>query len=81
MTETGRKFVVSSDLPELEQPQAITMENLIHHIKILTDNQNHLMSTISSLKSESDDPFLNFKTPDPIKNLPTFSGNKKETHA
>lgn len=39
------------------------------------------MHTIRQMKKKADDPILQFKTPDPIKNLATFSGNKNETQA
>lgn len=83
---------VEIDLPVEEeqnpqQPQQpagqvpITIEALLDHIKTLTNNQNELIGTIKHLKAKAEDPFLQFKTPDPIKNLCTFSGNKKEAHA
>lgn len=61
--------------------EEMTKAELIAHLKALTDNQNNLIATISELKQRADDPFLQFKTPDPIKNLPTFNGSKKETQA
>lgn len=77
--------IVDPDLDELAQPDParpqITIDSLLQHIKTLTDNQNQLISTMNAMKSRSEDPFLLFRTPDPIKNLSTFSGNKKETHA
>lgn len=59
----------------------MTKEELIAHLKNLTDNQNSLIETINDLKRRADDPFIHFKTPDPIKNLPIFKGNKKEAQA
>lgn len=73
------------DLEEAPRPvppqQPITVESLLQHIRTLTDNQNELIGQIRNMKSKAEDPFLQFRTPDPIKNLATFSGNKKETHA
>ncbi|XP_055630413.1 uncharacterized protein LOC129771106 isoform X1 [Toxorhynchites rutilus septentrionalis] len=90
-----REFMISPDLmpaPELdgriiieqepqENPQQVTVESLLGHIKTLTSNQNALIDELHRLRSKSEDPFLQFRTPDPIKNLATFAGNKKETHA
>lgn len=59
----------------------LTAEQMIAQIKKLTDNQNNLYQTIASLERRANDPFLNFVTPDPIKNIPPYSGNKKETLA
>ncbi|XP_055522771.1 uncharacterized protein LOC129716953 [Wyeomyia smithii] len=58
-----------------------TNEELLAHIQALTANQSSLIETINALKQKADDPFVQFKTPDPIKNLTTFSGNKRETQA
>lgn len=87
--------LISPDLwpaPELDEPEApqppqpapqqpITVDNLLQHIRLLTDNQNLLIGQIQNLRERAEDPILQFKTPDPIKNLPNFSGNKKETQA
>ena len=59
----------------------LTREELIAQIQRLTENQEALFQTISALQMKADDPFVQFRTPDPIKNLPTFSGNKRETQA
>lgn len=56
-------------------------QGLLEHIKNLTENQNLLISQFNQLKQKSDDPFLAFRTPDPIKNLSPFSGNRRETQA
>ncbi|XP_053686416.1 uncharacterized protein LOC128735958 [Sabethes cyaneus] len=68
------------DVQPVPIPQ-ITVESLLQHIKSLTNNQNELIGQIRHLKAKAEDPFLQFRTPDPIKNLATFAGNKKETHA
>lgn len=60
---------------------AITPEQMIAQIKLLTENQTRLQETISDLERKARDPFINFATPDPIKNIPTFNGNRKETLA
>ena len=65
------------ELPDVPPPTL--EEQLIDQITQLTNNQNMLMQTIAELKAKNDDPFLAFRTPDPVKNLPTFGGNKKET--
>lgn len=68
--------------PQAPQPQQpITAERLLQHIQTLTDNQHALIDQIRTLQTRAEDPFLQFRTPDPIRNLATFSGNKKETHA
>lgn len=59
----------------------ITKDQLIAQITALTENQNNLIQTIASLERRAKDPFLNFVTPDPIKNIPNFNGNRKETLA
>lgn len=59
----------------------LSQENLLEHIKNLTQNQNLLISQLTALRSKAEDPFLAFRTPDPIKNLPSFNGNKRETQA
>lgn len=57
-------------------------EELLSHINTLTENQRALMEEIASLRARPVvDPFSYYKTPDPIKNLPTFSGDKRETLA
>lgn len=63
------------------QRQEINVNELLNHIRALTDNQNYLIESINRLKAKDEDPFLQFRTPDPIKNLANFSGNKKETQA
>lgn len=67
--------------PQPAPPQRITVDELLGHIKTLTNNQNALIDELHRLRSKSEDPFLQFRTPDPIKNLATFAGSKKETHA
>lgn len=59
----------------------ITKDLLIAQVKKLTENQNSLIDTINALQRRARDPVLNFATPDPIKNIPNFSGNRKETLA
>lgn len=59
----------------------LTKEELIAHIQQLTDNQQSLFDTIARLQTKAEDPFLAYQTPDPIKILSPFSGNKKETQA
>ena len=66
-------------LPSLPDPTI--EEQLMEQIHKLTENQNQLINTIREMKTRADDPFLAFRTPDPIKNLPNFSGNRKETLA
>lgn len=57
-------------------------EELLAHISTLTENQRALMEEIATLRARPVvDPFSYYKTPDPIKNLPTFSGDKRETLA
>lgn len=81
----GEQMFLPDHMPahELEEePQAeLTAEQLLQHIRNLTNTQQHLINTINQMKRRAEDPFLQFKTPDPIKNLATFSGNKKETQA
>lgn len=60
---------------------AFTVENLLEQVKSLKENQEQLIQTIKNMNDKANDPFLNFSTPDPIKNIPTFSGNKKEALA
>ena len=55
--------------------------DLLNQIRILTENQNSLMQTINAMRQRVDDPFMNFKTPDPIKNLSTFNGRRSEALA
>lgn len=62
-------------------PEPTVEEQLREQIHQLTSNQNELINTIRQMKEKADDPFLAFRTPDPIKNLPNFSGNRKETLA
>lgn len=57
-------------------------EELVAHIAQLTQNQNALQEEIARLKARPTlDPFTYYKTPDPIKNLSNFNGNKRETLA
>lgn len=59
-----------------------TQEELLDHIRRLTDTQNSLVEEMNRMRAVvKDDPMLSFKTPDPIKNLPIFNGNKNETQA
>lgn len=51
---------------------AITPEQMIAQIKLLTENQTRLQETISDLERKARDPFINFATPDPIKKHPDF---------
>lgn len=62
-------------------PVEVTKDQLIAQVKKLTENQNSLIDTINALHRRAKDPVLNFATPDPIKNIPNFSGNRKETLA
>lgn len=59
----------------------LTKEELIAKLNHLSETQNQLINVLNGLQRKAEDPFLQFKTPDPIKNLPCFSGNKKETYA
>ena len=68
-------------MTDLENQQPQDTEILLNHIKTLTMNQNLLIEQLNALQKKADDPFLSFRTPDPIKNLPTFDGNKRETQA
>lgn len=63
------------------EPKNITVDDMIGQIKKLTENQDLLIQTITNLEKKAKDPFLNFVTPDPIKNIPHFSGNRRETLA
>lgn len=74
-------YQVQQDGELPDAPSPTLEEQLIDQITQLTNNQNMLMQTIAELKAKNDDPFLAFRTPDPVKNLPTFGGNKKETSA
>lgn len=65
----------------MAKPAVVNVDALLEQIKKLTDNQTELMNTIQVMKNKANDPFLNFSTPDPIRNIPTFSGNKKEALA
>lgn len=69
----------NDNLPDVPEPTL--EEQLMDQINILTNNQNALIRTINELKAKNEDPLWAFRTPDPIKNLPTFDGNKKETNA
>lgn len=71
----------SDNKPVVETAVEITRDQLIAQVKKLTENQNSLIDTINSLQRRAHDPALNFVTPDPIKNIPNFSGNRKETLA
>lgn len=62
-------------------PAELTKEQLIAQLKSLTETQSKMIDVINGLQRKAEDPFLQFRTPDPIKNLPPFSGNKKETYA
>lgn len=73
---------VPPQAPQAPQaPRVPDMQELLLHIRNLTNTQQNLVQTITQMKAKADDPFMQFKTPDPIKNLATFSGNKKETQA
>lgn len=65
----------------MTDPKEITVDDMIQQIKTLTENQTNLIQTIKTLERKAKDPFLNFVTPDPIKNIPHFSGNRRETLA
>lgn len=64
----------------MAQP-AISAEVLLEQVRELTKNQEELIQTIRILKDKANDPFLNFTTPDPIRNIPNFNGNRKEVLA
>ena len=53
-------FSDSEDSPGNEPAPvpSFTQEQLIEHIKKLTENQNTLMSTIDALKRKAEDPFM-----------------------
>lgn len=68
-------------VPVEQAEQEITKEQLLNKVKSLTETQNQMIQVLTGLQNRANDPFLQFKTPDPIKNLSTFSGNKKETYA
>ncbi|XP_061509328.1 uncharacterized protein LOC133392700 [Anopheles gambiae] len=66
----------------MNQENNFTQEELFEHIRRLTDTQNSLVEEMNKMRAVvKDDPMLSFKTPDPIKNLPIFNGNKNETQA
>lgn len=65
----------------MSPPAVNATEALLEQVKILTENQAQLVQTINALKNKANDPFLNFTTPDPIRNIPTFNGNRKEAAA
>lgn len=58
-----------------------TQEELLEHIRQLTNAQNELIREMDSLKARSNDSVLNFRTPDSIRYLPTYDGKKNETRA
>lgn len=60
---------------------AMSAEALLEQVRTLTENQTQLIETINALKDKANDPFLNFTTPDPIRNIPIFNGNRKEAAA
>lgn len=59
----------------------LTVEQLLEQVKTLTENQAQMIKVIGDLKNKANDPFLSFVVPDPIRNIPGFSGNKKEALA
>lgn len=61
--------------------QIFNAQALVEQIKTLTENQAQLIQTINLMKAKSNDPFFNYTTPDPIKNIPVFNGNRKEALA
>ena len=61
--------------------QNFTPEELLVHIRELTNSHNDLLEDMKRMKARTDDPFLSYRTPDPIRNLPNFDGNKSETQA
>ncbi|XP_058448975.1 uncharacterized protein LOC131428932 [Malaya genurostris] len=61
--------------------EPIDTQELVEQVKRLSENQAQLIQTISSLKGKEKDPFFSYTTPDPIRNIPNFSGNKKEVLA
>ncbi|XP_049291710.1 uncharacterized protein LOC125768305 [Anopheles funestus] len=56
-------------------------EDLLNHIRFLTNSHNDLLEEMKRLKAKADDPYLSYRTPDPVRNLPNFDGNKSETQA
>lgn len=57
-------------------------QELSENLAQLANNQAILLAEIEKLKSRPVvDPFSYYKTPDPIKNISNFSGNKRETLA
>lgn len=65
----------------VEMANELTKEELIAHVQKLTENQESLFDILARLQNRAEDPFLAYNTPDPIKILSPFSGNKKETQA
>lgn len=71
-------FFANRNIDEEEMMQ----EELVAHITRLTENQKSLMDEMATLRERPTmNPFTYFKTPDPIKNLSNFTGNKRETLA
>ena len=57
-------------------------EEMAAHINQLTENQNALMAELRALRERPvNNLFTYYATPDPIKNISSFSGNKRETLA
>lgn len=64
--------------------QQISVDSVMCQLQALTENQTALFQAIQNLSERSQptsDPFLTFKTPDSVKNLPTFSGKRREAMA
>lgn len=63
------------------EEQQVDVQQLLNDIATLRQSQAELVSAINSMRERANDPFLNFSIPDPIRNIPTFNGNKKEVNA
>lgn len=59
----------------------VNVQELLDQVRSLTQNQAMLVQTINTMRDRSNDPFLNFSIPDPIRNIPVFNGNRKEVLA
>lgn len=81
MSDPNPAVPVEPVVPVVPAEPEFTKEELLKKLKTLTDTQNQMIQVLSGLQNRANDPFLQFKTPDPIKNLSPFSGNKKETYA
>ncbi|XP_058122879.1 uncharacterized protein LOC131293857 [Anopheles ziemanni] len=56
--------------------QNYTQQELLEHIRQLTNAQNELVREMNSLKARSSESIINFRTPDSIRYLPTYEGKK-----